>query len=115
MFLSSYPSIASDNNTIQNAITSKFSQSSKGILKSLELKDGHIKVIASKAGIGDANDIIIDTAIALNRINNNIAKWKKVSVVNGKSLSFTRKDFDAFRTGKINDSQFIERLKRGNS
>ncbi len=86
----------------------------KGILKSVELKNGHIKVTASKAGLGDANDITIDTAIALNRINNNIAKWKSVAVVvNGKTHSFTRNDFDAFRAGKINDPQFIKRLKKG--
>jgi hypothetical protein len=111
---SAYPTTAADNHVIQNAITTKFSQSSKGILKSVELKNGHIKVTASKAGLGDANDITIDTAIALNRINNNIAKWKSVAVVvNSKTLSFTRNDFDAFRAGKINDPQFIKRLKRG--
>lgn len=99
--------------TIRSAISEKFSQSSKGIVKSIAEENGYIKVVASKGGIGDENEIIIDTAVALNRVNSNISKWKNVSITfNNKTYSFTRQDFDTFRTGKINDSQFLQRVNK---
>ena len=111
MFCCVSVSFGSDVQTIQNAIATKFGQSSKGVLKSVELKASDIKVVASKGGIGDERDIVIDTAVALNRVNNNISNWKNVSVsVDNRIFSFKRQDFDNFRSGKINDQQFLKRL-----
>ncbi|WP_324779418.1 hypothetical protein [Thiobacillus sedimenti] len=111
MFCCVSVSFGSDVQTIQNAIATKFGQSSKGVLKSVELKASDIKVVASKGGIGDERDIVIDTAVALNRVNNNISNWKNVSVsVDNRIFSFKREDFDNFRSGKINDQQFLKRL-----
>lgn len=111
MFCCVSGSFGADVQTIQNSIATKFAQSSKGVLKSVELKASDIKVVASKGGIGDESDIVIDTAVALNRVNNNIRNWKNVSVsVGNRIFSFTRQDFDDFRSGKINDQQFLKRL-----
>ncbi len=107
-------SASADNDgiAVRNAVTTKFSQSSKGIVNLVEANNGYITVVASKGGIGDESEIIIDIAVALNRVNNNISKWKNVSIViNNKTSSFTRKDFDLFRSGKINDQQFLKQLK----
>jgi hypothetical protein len=99
--------------TIRSAISEKFSQSSKAIVKSIAEENGYIKVVASKGGIGEENEIIIDTAVALNRVNGDVGKWKNVSITfNSKTYSFTRQDFDTFRAGKINDSQFLKRIKK---
>jgi hypothetical protein len=105
-------SAGDDGIAIRNAVATKFSQSSKGIVNLVEENKGYVKVVASKAGIGDENEIIIDVAVALNRINNNINNWKNVSIaINNKTFLFSRKDFDMFRSGKINDQQFLRQLK----
>jgi hypothetical protein len=99
--------------TIRSAISEKFSQSSKAILNSVAEENGYIEVVASKGGIGDENEIIIDAAVALSRVNSNVSRWEKVSIVfNNKTYSFIRQDFDTFRAGKINDSQFLKRVKK---
>lgn len=105
---------AAESDVIRAALMTKFNQSSKGNVNSVSANGGHIIIIASKSGIGDENDIIIDTAVALNRVNSNIGKWSNVSVTISKTnYSFGRKDFDAFRSGRIGDKQFLKKvLKR---
>lgn len=102
---------AAETGVIRDALMTKFSQSSKGIVNSVSSTGGHIQIVASKGGIGDENDIIIDTAVALNRANSTIGRWTKVSVTISKTIySFNRKDFDAFRSGKMGDKQFLNKI-----
>lgn len=104
---------ASDKDVLRDALTTKFAKSSKGVVQSVSVKDGHVQIVAGRGGIGDDNNIVIDTAVALNRANDGMGKWTKVSVTVSKTTyGFTRSDFDAYRSGKLNDGQFLKRTTK---
>lgn len=98
---------ASDIDIIRNAVSTKFMESSQGVVVSVAVNND---LIVIRATPNSSNDkiLIIDVAVALNRIDAKIKKWSKVSIkCSKKDYFFNRKSFDLYRRGEINDRKFL--------
>ena len=97
-----------DRETIYSAIKTKFGQSSEGIIKTVSIDGKQMKVTVDYGKYRDASDIIIDVAVALHRIDGQISKWNRVTIVFPQtSRTFSRNTFEKYRAGTINDLQFL--------
>ncbi|MBD3361472.1 hypothetical protein GF358_01640 [Candidatus Woesearchaeota archaeon] len=87
----------------------KFSQSSGASIESVDDSLGILTIKLSSLGVGDIGSVAIDVAITLNRHPE--ISFSKVNIIyQQEQASFTKEIFDKYRTGQINDIQFMESL-----
>lgn len=94
---------------LHNYLEQKFSQSSGASIGSVTVDNGVINIQLSSLAIGDIKDVAIDVAIVLNRHPE--ISFSKVNLIYQQTqVSFTKEIFNKYKTGQINDIQFMESL-----
>lgn len=94
-------------NKVEPLLKKQFEASSKAIIENLLIDNN--KIAINLSGSDDLGPIAIDVALVLNR--NVDIPFETVEIKNStKKASFNKDLFNSFRTGKINDIQFINSL-----